>query len=388
MQQIQNQTPLPTHLLIETTTQCNLRCKQCAHVIHKYDFADMELATFHKLRPLFPHAKEIALYGHGETFLHPQFFKMLAEVKQHPAFVYITTNGTLVTQKVAEKLVELQLDRLAFSLDAATPELFNDIRRGADLDKILDNIRFVNAFKKRAGRDDKPVLSMMYCAMKSNIQELPKLVRLADDLNMTHGVAVMNIYEYDEEMVGESLLRYPELAEPYLNEANRLAVQLAVPLGGVNNVFEGVKIRPVHLTMRERIFRTYREFKRSFDRQGLFKLKLSRLVQRLKNGTQPQTIGEKILPNGEKTNTSPAHKMIRVKKCRDPWEFLFLDVHGNIRVCCTSHRIMGNVNDTDIITIWNSPEYQKFRAKMLSPDIPEECTTCLRKEWILFPWPN
>jgi radical SAM protein with 4Fe4S-binding SPASM domain len=382
---IKTSVPLPIHLLIETTTRCNLRCKQCAHVINKYAFADMSMETFYKLRPLFPHAKQIALYGHGETFLHKQFFDMLAEVKQYPAEVYITTNGMLVTEKVAERLVELQLDKLAFSLDAATPELFNDIRRGADFEKILKNIRSLNALKKQAGRDDKPILSIMYCAMKSNIQELPKLVRLADELNMTHGVSVMNIYEYDDQMAGESLLRYPELAERYLNEANQLATQLAVPLGGLNNVFEGVRIRPVRLNCRERVYRTYREFRRSFDRTTLLKLKLSRIAQRLKPVLRPSELAD-----SQKTKTDDlpaASQTIRVKKCRDPWEFLFVDVHGNVRVCCTSHRIMGNVNEMDIADIWNSQAYQEFRAKMVSPDIPEECTTCLRKEWMTIPLP-
>lgn len=380
------QVPLPVHLLIETTTRCNLRCKQCAHVINKYAFADMSMETFYKLRPLFPHAEQVALYGHGETFLHKQFFEMLAEVKQYPTEVYVTTNGMLVTEKVAEQLVELGLDKLAFSLDAATPELFNEIRRGAQLGKILENIRFLNHFKQRAGRDDKPTLSIMYCAMKSNIQELPELVKMADELNMTHGVAVMNIYEYDDQMVGESLLRSPELAEPYLNEANRLAHRLAVPLGGVNNVFEGVSIRPVHLSWKERVYRTYREFKRSFDRTALLKLKLSRMAQRLKPAAANEQISEAVNSQRSDAQLSGEAQMIRVKKCRDPWDFLFIDVHGNIRVCCTSHRIMGNVHDTDIVDIWNSRPYQEFRAKMVSPDIPEECTTCLRKEWQTLPY--
>lgn len=76
---------------------------------------------------------------------------------------------------------------------------------------------------------------------------------------------------------------------------------------------------------------------------------------------------------------------MRVKDCRDPWEFLFVDVHGNIRVCCTSHRIMGNVHQDDLATIWNSPMYQEFRAKMISPDIPAECRTCIRRAWQTIP---
>lgn len=372
-------TPLPVHLLIETTTRCNLRCKQCAHVVGKYAFADMAVETFEHLRPLFPHLQMVALYGHGETFLYKHFFEMLAELKRYKLLVYVTTNGTLLSESVCERLVELGLDKLAISMDAATPELFNEIRRGADFEKVVQNIHTLNAVKKRAGRDDRPTLSLMYCAMKSNIQELPKLVRLADKLNMTHGVSVMNIVEYG--VSGEALADHPEIAAPYLNEANQLAARLAVPLGGLENGFEDLQLEPVTLNVFDKIYRNYREFQRSFDRATLLRTKLARVWQKL--------FPTNHLPKTEETPfTFPVETAwhgIRVKKCLDPWEFLFIDVHGNVRVCCTSHRIMGNVNDTDIAAIWNSPAYQEFREKMVSPDIPPECTTCLRREWVTIP---
>jgi len=372
-----SQTAFPTHLLIETTTRCNLRCKQCAHVVGKYAFDDMKMETFERLRPLFPHLKQVALYGHGETFLYKHFFEMLDELKQYNLFVYVTTNGTLLTDAVCERLVELGLDKLAISMDAATPELFNDIRRGADFEKVVQNIRRLNAAKQRAGRDDKPTLSLMYCAMKSNIQELPKLVRLADEWNMTHGVSVMNIVEYG--VSGEALADHPEIAAPYLNEANRLAAQLAVPLGGLNNGFDGVQLNPVRLSLLEKLYRNYREFKRSFDRVTLLRTKIARLRQKFR-APRPEHLPQKNIPPMP-AQSERKTRMIRVKKCRDPWDFVFIDVHGNVRICCTSHRLMGNVNDTEFAAIWNSPDYQEFRAKMVSPDIPAECRTCLRKEW-------
>ena len=385
MQAIPCEMPFPTHLLIETTTRCNLRCKQCAHVINKYDLSDMSLDTFAKLRPLFPHAKQVALYGHGETFLHRDFFTMLEELKHHECSVYVTTNGTLVTRDVAERLIELELDKLAFSMDAATPDLFNEIRRGADFETVLHNIRTLNTLKKQARRDDKPILSIMYCAMQSNIQELPKLVRLADELNMLHGVAVMNIYEYG--LSGESLVGHPELADASINEANRLAQQLAVPLGGLENGFEGLQIAPVQLGLWETVYRNYREFRRSFNRTALLRLKLARFVKRLAshNSSRPEGKPDSAPLMADRGSNT---EMVRVKKCRDPWEFLFVDVHGNIRPCCTSHRFMGNLHDDDFVTIWNNLMYQEFRAKMVSRNIPEECTTCLRREWQTVPLPS
>ncbi len=369
---VQDMSCYPQNIVIETTTRCNLRCKQCARLVDKYALADMEMETFRRISPLFPHIKEAALYGHGETFLYSHFFEMLEELKKHDVFVYVTTNGTLITEKAAERLVELKLDRLSFSLDAADPELFNEIRRGANFDKVIRNIRRLNTMKKREGRDDKPILSIMFCALKSNIQDLPKLVLLADELNMLHGISVLSIVEYDS-MVGESLLRYPELAEKYFNEANFLAVKHAIPLELPLGQFE-FSLAPVEVTLGDRMYRTYREFQRSSDKSSLFKIKLSRLTQRIKTSLRNQ--------NGHPVpQQAPDPKTIRVKKCRDPWDFMFINVHGEVRVCCASHRIMGNIYEDDILAIWDNEAYREFRKRILTEDAPEECNTCVMRGW-------
>lgn len=335
------------------------------------------METFARLRNLFPHITEVALYGHGETFLHKQFFTMLAELKHHDIFVYVTTNGMLVREDVARQLVDLQLDRLSFSLDAATPALFNDIRRGADLDTIMANIRRLNQFKHQAGRDDKPVLSIMYCAMRSNIQELPKLVRLAHELNMLHGVAVINITEY-EAVEGECLTRYPELATRYLNEAVELAEKLAIPLE-LPGPLEVFVRRPVQIGWWEKVRRNYGEFHRSFDRPTLLRTKLARLAQRGQMILRPST-GQSDGPSPH-VSASPGGQTIRVRDCRDPWDSMFVNVHGEVRVCCVSHRIMGNVHTDDVTAIWQNKAYQEFRRRLLSNDPPEECRTCPMRGW-------
>lgn len=362
----------PRNLIIETTTRCNLRCEQCARLVDKYALADMSMETFDRLRPLFPHIEEVALYGHGETFLHPQFFTMLEELKKHDIFVYITTNGMLVNERVARRLVELNLDRLSFSLDAATPELFNTIRRGADFQKVLENIRRINTCKQQAGRDDAPVLSIMYCAMKNNIQELPKLVRLADELNMLHGVAVMNIVEY-EPVKGASLLHYPDLAQRYFAEAREIAARRAVPLELPLEQFDFSLPTP-RIGIGTRLWRNYREFQRSFDKLGVLRTKLTRLPARL------MAHGSKQAPENTTAPLSSAAS-IRIKKCRDPWELLFINVHGEARVCCVSHRIMGNVHDEDVCSIWQNTNYQEFRRRMLTDNPPEECHDCVMRGW-------
>jgi hypothetical protein len=46
---------------------------------------------------------------------------------------------------------------------------------------------------------------------------------------------------------------------------------------------------------------------------------------------------------------------------------------------------MGNVRAEDIVTIWNNQTYQDFRATIYTPEMPEECRTCIRREWQMIP---
>jgi len=305
---------------------------------------------------------------------------MLEEVKQHGASVHICTNGMLVTREVAERLVALELDILTFSLDAATPELFREIRRGGDLDRVMRNIRTLNEIKRRVRRDGSPVLGITFCAMKRNIRELPDLVRLADRLNMTFGVSIEGLVEHDGTS-GESLSQRSELAATWVNEAYQVAVRLAVPLGLTPQFVEVVQPPVITLTPGQKLARYRREFERSFNRKSLFRAKLAGFVQRLGNGLGRNDSVNGSLPWMDGKTHSAGYGPQKVRRCSEPWDSMFVDAAGNVRVCCVSHRIMGNVNRDDVASIWDGPRYREFRKRMVRLDLPGECRTCPRKPW-------
>ncbi len=53
----------------------------------------------------------------------------------------LITNGTTLTEKISRKLVESGLDILWVSIDGASPETYADVRLGAELPTILNNLR-------------------------------------------------------------------------------------------------------------------------------------------------------------------------------------------------------------------------------------------------------
>src|SRR5206468_6011434 len=88
------------------------------------------------------------------------------------------TNATILTRENAERIVQLGVELIVVSLDAASSELFNRIRRRAKLDRILSHLRLLQDAKKHFG-SDRPALEVEFVAMRQNIHELPDVVALA-----------------------------------------------------------------------------------------------------------------------------------------------------------------------------------------------------------------
>lgn len=75
----------------------------------------------------------------GEPTLHPEFLRFMDYLKHRdPSLtVVMNTNLSLVTRKIFQKLIEIELTELRLSIDAGTPQTYESIRPGAyyvDLD--------------------------------------------------------------------------------------------------------------------------------------------------------------------------------------------------------------------------------------------------------------
>src|ERR1051326_4226853 len=121
---------------MDQNNKCNLRCRMCG-------FSDPRvaaLATYDLPRDLydsiarqiFPRAAYLALSLMTEPFMTRDFPDRLAAVREHEVpFSDIITNGTLLTARAIEKMIDARINRLTVSIDGGTKELYEHIRRGA-----------------------------------------------------------------------------------------------------------------------------------------------------------------------------------------------------------------------------------------------------------------
>jgi MoaA/NifB/PqqE/SkfB family radical SAM enzyme len=133
----------------------------------------MSVDTFARLRRTFQRTGLVYLQGWGEPFLHPQIFEFVELAKAAGCRVGTSTNGTLLDEEKLQRLIDLDLDVIAFSIAGTTEE--NDRRRkGTSLQAVLTAIEMLKRLKQDGGKD-KPAVHIAYLLLRSGMDEVAKL---------------------------------------------------------------------------------------------------------------------------------------------------------------------------------------------------------------------
>lgn len=140
--------PRLTYLFIELTDACNMHCLHCGSNCgdHK-NFIDTELllsALKTVAEDFIPKTVMICFTG-GEPLLHPDFFNIVEKAVEYGFSWGITTNGSLIDTKIADKLKEQKLQTLTLSIDGL--EASHDRFRGAK-GSFRKTLRAITILKK------------------------------------------------------------------------------------------------------------------------------------------------------------------------------------------------------------------------------------------------
>ncbi len=189
----------PTHMLIEPTNFCNLKCVLCpvTEGLNRPS-GKMEFEIFQKLiDEVGEYIFLILLWDWGEPFLNPRVYDMIAYAKKRNIQVISSTNGHQFTNKAnAEKLVKSGIDSLIFAVDGITQQTYEQYRHGGNLDKVLTGIKNVVAAKQRLNSIT-PLLNFRFIAMKHNEHEITKLPDFTEQLGIDV-LTVRTLCSYDE----------------------------------------------------------------------------------------------------------------------------------------------------------------------------------------------
>lgn len=196
-----------TKVYIEPTVACNLDCITCFRNAWDQPIGRMTEETFESILAALKQMDPIpSVYfgGIGEPLFHQKTVEWIRRIKHEVGVkVELITNGTILTERKSRELIEAGLDTLWVSLDGASPEGFADVRLGAELPAILENLRRLFKMRK-GGHFPKPEIGVAFVAMKRNFNDLPKIIKLGHTFGAKY-YSVSNVQPATPEMQDDRL---------------------------------------------------------------------------------------------------------------------------------------------------------------------------------------
>lgn len=325
--------PVLRRLQVEVTGACNLRCQMC--LVRYRPPLDRRTASFPterfvELLDELPDLEQVTLQGLGEPLLHPGLVDMVRAAKARGLRVGFNTNGTILTEDKANALLDAGVDWLHVSVDGATAETFERIRDGARFDKVIRNLRRLVELRRRRGVGI-PTIQLNAVLMRSNLHELPDLVRLAADIGVDR--LWLQALSHDFSDTADS----PD-AEAYV-DIRRFAESEAVWADEAGSPAEAEALAEAARLARE------------LDLDFRFP----------DDGSPPEPESPEL-------------------PCDWPWDGAYVTHQGKVQPCCMvmgeDRAVLGDLTHDSFDTIWKGPEYESFRAQLLSDQPPAICRGC------------
>lgn len=167
---------IPMHIHLELTYRCNLRCVHCYCVENK----EKQELSYKEIVSLLDQLAEmggffLTLTG-GEVFTRENFFDIAFYAKKKHFATRIFTNGTLIDEYAADKLLKLNPLSVEFSLYGTSSNVHDGITKVKG--SFVKLRRTIDLLKRR-----NITIFLKTVVMKQNLKECEGLVRLGKELS-------------------------------------------------------------------------------------------------------------------------------------------------------------------------------------------------------------
>lgn len=343
LHQVLGHAPIPNTAFIEVNYDCMLRCKMCQLWTRDFKInriGDNEILSQAEIKKVINEfasagVKTIFFLG-GEPFQRKELLDLIKYCKSKTLSCATVSNGYLIGEDLANKIVLSNLDILAVSIDGPNSEVHDRVRgvKGA-FDHAVRAIQLVKK-RQRELHTEFPNVAIACTVSSNNFLNLPDMVDLAKSLGVRQirfqyiSVIDRNTVEKTNEMMGEKVV-------------------------GVHNF---VDIPATFLVPKEQIER------------------LEDVLEEIRRraGTQVEYHMDPVFHTGDgsflEKGTFP------VWDCSEPWLRSYMTPTGDFIPCpmLTDYN-MGNIRDKSFETIWNDERARNMR-KRLTRGLPPICQRC------------
>jgi MoaA/NifB/PqqE/SkfB family radical SAM enzyme len=329
---------LPRNLGLVLGNACNIDCPHCYQAKNGDNLlkpAEIAIELRREFQAFYPFVSTLRVQG-GEAFAYSGFADLIEDVRATVSrpILSASTNGTLIDERWAERIVRTPFRNLTVSIDGGTAATYARLRRGACLEEVLANVERIQRWK-RVLASEMPYLDSFFVVMRSNFRELPEYF----EQMAASGIAEISLQT--PEINAENSSREPTLVRDEVISETAEVLQLYTLLRRL-------------LPAARRHFRAVRTsgFTTLFSENGLD----ARFLMEESDGLYPDSAGM--------VSEAPAAED-RISLCPNPWTTLFVAENGDVHLCFLSEPV-GNLYQTPLVAIWNSPAALAKRSRMIS----------------------
>lgn len=315
----------PRHITLGTHNACNAKCVFCLEGSYtRFSLALYKEFFEGKMGHFIRNAESLTFTGFGEILWVPEiehFLDYINETLPRTKKIF-TTNGTPLRPPITERLMRGD-HTVQVSLHASNAALHRELT-GLDgqFETILGNIRDMVALRsaRRAPGAKEgetfPFIRLFSVLNARNIEDTPAFVQMAYDLGV-QAIRCFYMTIFAPEHIELSCFFDQERADKAIREARALAESL-----------------------------------QKRDKKRAFEIELPPLF-------------------GEAGTAAPA-------RCRDPWQYLYVELMGSVQPCCNWGKHIGNLHEDAVDGLWNGSLYRDLRRGMASGDPLPWCRSCIR----------
>lgn len=195
---------LPSKVNFDICTFCNHKCTFCSNsdkrtlknIVSSRDF-EIVMDNISKSLDI----KELGLSAKGEVLINKEITTIieLSKHKYNIPYVYISSNGALLTRELAIDILDAGIDSIKFSINAITEENYKNIHLKDDFIKVIENLKYLIKLKKEKFPNLKIFISSIIDKSKDEIIEAFKVLLGEDfkyiDNNMKYSISYTPKFE-------------------------------------------------------------------------------------------------------------------------------------------------------------------------------------------------
>lgn len=336
---------IPLLIEVEPAYGCNLRCIMCHVPTH--DNAKpvyLDVSVLEKSTEGIENC-HIILGSEYEPTIHPEFNQLLKLIIKRKWKVDFLSNGVNLDKVDLALWADVAFNVYNASFDGAFEESFSRIRVGADYHKVKQNIKVAAEIARNSGAKTAINATML----RSNLRETADLVKMWNDEGFDLvRLLVLQARATTEEIFGESLYPVrPELIATFNNVAQMIADDnLSI---GVRSGFYGSQdyIAPTG---------TY-----------------------VHQATVYSKAAEHRYVPGVRQDFQAGPWPGMPVQCRSPFVYCRIRWDGNVDLCNSRSRVIGNIYENSLHDIWHGELANSARRNILSSS-----TTCEKCDYFRF----